>query len=453
MLEAQFEEFVTEEVLRAYRQMWAVNAEDALSEARKLADALSQGRDADALATWVAKLTLGLTSQGPDLPSWLEALAVGSFELSPQLDYGHSRKLESAAKYLDRQSFVHREDIEKRRRAWAEHVTSLQGARHLIAASALNKELRKNIAAKAAIGPGWPLMVAVNDHCGAKEMRALHQFGGEHRLHELLAFGARWALRRFVTETHPDGAPKSSRAADWLRSLPPGVDARAYFGRPRRTNVEPTLQADALTEDTYASVQQRILAGPWPSFLDLTALKTTLKTQEEAKHAFEDDPLGWFSLPVEPLVPPLDWLTLYNAPSPEECFSRAMRAVARQRHREQLVAIGSPDIATEDYKIQVWLEHWIAEGGGIPKALPIRFLSYLEEEACLAFETEGEQWRGYPTWSRYGLLPREPSKLKPATLVDAQAMNPAEVVWVAHARKVDRILVNAQPDVETDTSE
>ncbi|WP_338501468.1 hypothetical protein V6R86_01640 [Sphingomonas kaistensis] len=453
MLEAPLHEIVPDHLIAAFRKMWEVEGPDAISEVRKLMDVLAEDQDSDEVSRWVAKIIFGLVGQGPDLASWLEAVAVGSFQLRPDMDYAYSGELKSRARHLARQRPMFIGDIEAHRRAWAVEVNQVQAGGLLIAASALMKEMKKNVAAKAAIGPGWPLMVAVNDHFGANEMKALHQFGGEHRLHELLAFGARWALRRFITEFHPHGAPKTSRAADWRRSLPPGVDVRAYFGRPRRTTAAPTDEAAASTDGSYASVQRRILAGSWPSFLDFTALKTMLNTQEEARRAFEDDPFGSSGVPVEPLVPPLAWLTLYNAPSSEECFSRAMRAVARRRHREQLAAVGSPDVATEDYRMQVWLEHWIAEGGGIPKALPIRFFSYLEEEACLAFETKGEQWRGYPTWSGHGLLPREPSKLKPATLVDAQEMNPSEIVWVTPAREVDRILVNAQPDVESDTSE
>jgi hypothetical protein len=452
MLEATFDEIVPDELITAFRKMWAVEGPHAIAEVRKLIEVLAEGQNVDEVSAWVNRLALGLIGLGPDLTSWLEAVAVGGFELRPELDYAYSKDLKSRARYLARQQPMYGGDIEKHRQAWASEVTQMQAGGHLIAAAALLKEMRKNVAAKAAIGPGWALMVAVNDHCSANEKRMLHQFGGDNRLHELLAFAARWALKRFVTESCPNGIPQLSRAADWRRSLPPGVDVHAYFGKARQAKDQTSLGTGTLSHADGASVKMQILAGPRPSFLDFAALGATLKAAAAAKDGEDYDLFGPCIRPAEALVPPLSWLALYTI-SPEECFSRAMRAVARRRHRDRLAADNSPDTATEDYKVQVWLAHWINEGGGIPIALPMRYLSYVEEEACLAFETDGKQWRGYPAWSTYGLLPSAPSKLKPATLLDAQDMQPCEVVWVEPARRIDRILVGAQSEVKQEASE
>jgi hypothetical protein len=249
-------------------------------------------------------------------------------------------------------------------------------------------------------------------------------------------------LRRFVTENFPDGAPKSTRTADWKKSLPPGVDVKAYFAGEKGAATREIGEEQAPTPASSACVEQEILSGPCPSFLDFPALRKKLKAAATAAAPDESWPFSYDPF-YEPLSDPLTWMTFYSVLSAEQCFSRALRAVARHEHRKRSAELGSVEVSTEDYKIQVWLKHWIMEGGGIPKDIPVRYLSVLEEEACLAFETDGERWSGFPTWKRYNLLPSKPSGLKPATLTEAPDIQPPLTWIVPQPRKIDRILVDA----------
>lgn len=415
MLEAGIASLITPELEEAFRTSWSASKEDAEAEARQIVTTLAEFDSTketlpekqiqvDAL---VARIVLGLVGEKPDLHSWLEAIAKGSFELRPPQDYAHSAQLKSRARLLSRQQ-GNLDKIEPLRRAWAAEADASQDAVRLIAASALLKEMRKNVAAKAALGPAWPLMVAVNENCSAEEKRTLHRFGNDPSLISAIAAGARLGIQRFARSRLPAQEPATSRAADWRRSLPPGADARTYFSNQDATSAERATSLEA--------VEKKILEGPKPSFL------------------------VEMEVPIEKRPSQTMILNLLLAEPAEEShtFSRAVRALAREQERENLVKDGSPLVAAEDFRLQVWLRDWAQKGGDLPARLPARLYSYLEEEVCLAFETLGDDWPGCRRWREHGVIGDEPSKTRP-TKDYLEAFGDAAFTWCAPPRVIDRI--------------
>jgi len=214
---------LTPAAIAAFEAMWpaGVAADD---ELRSIIAALTTPADKDGRAAFVAQLVAAIVGDAPDLASWLQAVAVGSFQLGPHQEYGRSARSKSRARLLQRQQG----NIDLPAAAAGGPHAQQEGVR-LIVASMLLKEMRKNVAAKAALGPAWPVMVAVMEQASAEEMRRLHQFGADPRLTRLLGVGVRLALRRYLATAHPAGVPAGPSAAEWRRSLPPGADPSTYL--------------------------------------------------------------------------------------------------------------------------------------------------------------------------------------------------------------------------------
>ncbi|MCB4860314.1 hypothetical protein K7W03_11990, partial [Sphingobium sp. PNB] len=94
----------------------------------------------------------------------------------------------------------------------------------------------------------------------------------------------------------------------------------------------------------------------------------------------------------------------------------------------------------------------VAAHGGVPPKIPTIFLDYLEEEACLAYETFGDDWPASEMWKTYGVIGPEVSRLKPAELFESEDdyWDPdREFTWIQPPRAIDRIDVWASDGAES----
>jgi hypothetical protein len=390
----------------------------------------------------VAKVVLGLVGEKPDLSAWLEAIAGGSFELRPAQDYAHSTELKSRARLLSRQQ-NNLDKFEHLRRAWAAEADASHDAVRLIAASALLRELRKNVAAKAALGPAWPLMVAVNDHLSADEKRLLHRFGKDPAMIRCLAKGVELALKRFLERHAPDESATSIPAGEWRRRVPPKVDVVDYFASTGAT----ASDQETTSPSTIEHVERQILSGPKPSFLvDAKIGKAAFYSPTRHQLAMmlpahdEERAEPKTEYPTELEAEAAAELKITNA-AKAATFAKAVRALMREQHRAKLVFDSSPIVDTDDFRVQVWLKNWAAQGGGLPSQLPVRLFNYLEEEVCLAYETQGADWPGCGMWRLLKVIGPEPSGMLPATLPPEYWAEDSEFTWVKPPRTIDRIIV------------
>ncbi len=243
MLEADLNQIVDDDLMQAFRELFAEDPGLAYQELLEIIAMFSAPtKKGDAIRDFVAHLIMGLVGEEPHALSWFRAVAHGSFELRPHQDYGFSQALKSRARLLERQASMFIGNIEEHRRKWAGEVGSSQEGARIILFSMIALELRKNVAAKAALGPAWPLMVAV-DTMTVEEKRQLYWAGGDNRLHAMLASAVGTALEEFL-EYHGNSMEPPPANGDWARKLPPNVDAHRYFAERQTTSRDPTPSAE-----------------------------------------------------------------------------------------------------------------------------------------------------------------------------------------------------------------
>jgi hypothetical protein len=223
-------DLVTPDLLDAYRRLWSADEEAAAAEAREIVAVIGKRDTSDEKVAALAKIIIGLHGPSPDLNVWLEAIAVGDFELRPAQEYATSR-LESDARFFQQREGLLDPDVAT---SGFRALQRTQDGIRLIAASLLLKELRRVVAPLRAMGPAWPLLLAVmtvpsKDN---KFRRRLHQSGGDERLIRLLRIGVWWAVRRYVRQESKPAPPAGGSAAAWRTKLPVGAEVERLRKNP-----------------------------------------------------------------------------------------------------------------------------------------------------------------------------------------------------------------------------
>lgn len=381
MLKLKLDELFGPEIVAAFQKQWAAEPEAALAQAEAAIRMIVTPRDDRERA--IAEIVVGLVGPEPDGLAWLEALAVGSFQLRDNVTYAIGRVGESPARFIDRQ----RERIARlagnsRARGREGDMThAYNDALRLVVASSLLTQMKTGVAAKAALGPAWPLMVAVDEYFTESEKRALYWLGNDASLQEAIAAALRTAL-----EDHQDRHPDQEvpRRLDYKRNLPPGTDVHGYFAR----------KAERASFPVASSLKRRRSMDVPDFILEATEDRLTPQSNERARYR-----AGILLANLE------------QAQTGAYAFALALRAERRRTIREEWLA--SDDRSeSQDFDIQAAIWDHVQNGGFLPPDIPVEFIHYLEEDACWAFNEQGEGWAGYALWQRNGYFHFQPEPTK-----------------------------------------
>ena len=412
MPDFHWNELISAEHLDAFAAMWPQEREAASAEVRRLLDLVSKPTEhLNETRAFARRLLLGLVGEEPDVAAWMQAVAAGGLQLRPEQRYVVMRDREKPARFLERGLETYDHGVTARQERAGITDEGVKQGMHLVAFLLLAKEFKNLAAGPAALGPAWPLMVAVNSYLTNDEKRTLHIVGADKELQQALAEALKNALAPYA------GMEAETRAANWRRELPPTTDLQGFFNG--KAACASSIDEDA-ADDDLETIEKNILSGPRPSFLPTEIAKRWPKR---------------YSLPTE-------FQTLLPQSSDEfSTYSKGMRAVARQNARERAVKARSSDVQSTDFKVQVWLRFWVMRGGGIPPEIPLIFLGYLEEEACLAFETYGDDWPFCDMWKNYCVIGSTHSRLQPASMHEYYDQH-RDFSWNP-PRIIDRIDVNS----------
>lgn len=383
MADLDLNELISVEHREAFAAMWPKEKDAAEAEIRRLLDWVSNpDKHRSDTQNLVRRIFLGLLGEVPDLNTWLQAVAAGSLRLRPDQRYVIMRDGEKPARFIERGLKTYDAGVSARQR-WAGLTDEgVHEGMHLIAFLILAKELKNLAAGPAALGPAWPLMVAIDSYLTNEEKRALHAAGSNEELQRALADAVKTAVGAYVPARDPKSNP-AGRSAGWRRELPPGTDANAYFQ---------TKKAAAESQRSYVDgndprqVEEMILRGPRPSFLPESPGESSAEIPSN--------------------------LRVLLAPGTADLRSNSFRALARRDAREATVRLRMPAVQTDDFKIQVWLSDWARRGGGVTLDFPAVYFSYLVEEICLAYAAD-YLWDGTQLWQAYGVLPDAISSFYP----------------------------------------
>lgn len=233
MMSLNLEALFSPEMLQAYRASWGVDETAANRLAAKIIGMFENPTSAK--QEWLRDVVLALVGEEPDLNSWVAAFGRGSFDIRPEATYGRAKDKGSPARVIKRQRVLIDRLIDKTLPPAERELRKLtyQDALRLIVASMVVRELKTGVAAKAAIGTGWPVMVIVNDHLLAAEKRKLQRFGGNPSFRMEMAKAISHALESWIASTPDDDEPCGGDAPLHANELPPGVSVDAaltYLG-------------------------------------------------------------------------------------------------------------------------------------------------------------------------------------------------------------------------------
>ena len=221
MLTLGLEELFPPELLKAFRERWAGSPEVSAAEAREIVRQLTNPTDREAL---VVKIILCLVGDEPDFYAWMEALAVGSFELRPNVKYAQHGKagIQPARFFHDQRKIIEgvadKNLAPEQKQEWRH---AYEDALKLIVASQLLHEMRVGVAAKAALGVAWPLMLAASERqIGKRNRKLLHLFGGDADFVDRLSRAIEEALQAWINERHGGHAPSVRHLSDDFATLP-----------------------------------------------------------------------------------------------------------------------------------------------------------------------------------------------------------------------------------------
>jgi len=397
MADLDLNELISVEHREAFAAMWPGEKKAAQAEVRRLLEWVSKpAQHLNDTQNLVRRIFLGLLGEVPDLNTWLQAVAVGSLRLRPDQRYVIMRDGEKPARFIERGFKTYDAGVNARQR-WAGLTDEgVREGMHLIAFLILAKELKNLATGPAALGPAWPLMVAIDSYLTNEEKRALHAVGSNAELQRALADAVKTVVGAYVPARDPKSNP-GGRSAGWRRELPPGTDATAYFEAKKS-------QRSYVDCNDPRQVEEMILRGPRPSFLPESPGESNAEIPSN----------------LSALLPP----------GTADLKSNSYRALARRDAREAAVRSRMPEVYSDDFKVQVWLSDWIRRGGGIIYEFPAVYFSYLVEEACLAYAADN-LWDGTQLWQAYGVLPDDMSFSDP---VACWSWRKWEVSWTWVAR-------------------
>lgn len=376
MREWKISDLLSDELLEAFARLWPERYDLAANEARKLVEYMgAPTQHRSEIRETLGLILIGLVGDEPDEAAWVQAIAAGSFELRREQRYarppgGHrpSREINRAASKCDKAS-----DGPRDRRM--DRQTTVCDGVNLLVTSCLLKEFRGLATGPCAVGPAWPLMVAVDNHWTAQDKRNLHQVGNDPELHKKIAAVTRAALDEHIAAHYPEGLPAGSRAAQWRREIPPGADTGEYFSRGARaveayrTELFKALGLDRSSDDEYERSPEadarRIRQTRIPGFSylwnpDGSSREPEPYTEEDVKR-------------LRSLLP-----LLTRADAEEEMYAAAVRARRRHQRRER-----SENGVLRDIRDEIKL---LVGSGMLPPAnMALDHAFLFEEEACYAF--------------------------------------------------------------------
>ena len=375
MLKLSLDELFGPDIVAAFQAQWSSEPDAASAQAEAAVRAIVKPQGAR--EEFISRLVRALVGPEPDGLAWMEALTKGSFELRDNVTYSIGRVGESPAKFIDRQRkrILELADHQKARDRRTDYENAYNDALRLVVASSLLTQLRTSVAAKAAIGAGWPLMAGVKEHLTEGEKRALFWFGNDEKLQTDLANSARTTLAAFVAANPDVTVP---RKADYDQTLPPGADINAFFA---------PKQAAAFSTQ-LGKKTRRAMSLQVPDFVKETS---SLNEADQFRARFKARML----------------LGLSEAGSGSYAFAMAMRSERRYALRDRWLDAES-DIMPENFHVQAAIWNHIQDGGFLPPATPIEFIHYVEEDACHAFHTLYEGWFGLEEWNKAGFFNFKP---------------------------------------------
>ena len=375
MLKLSLDDLFGPEVVAAFQTQWTSDPAAAAVQAEWAVRLIIAPQDER--ERFVAKFVLALVGPEPDGLAWMEALAKGSFNLRDNVTYAIGRVGESPSKFVKRQ----RERISEladHPKAWGrveEYRNAYHDALRLVVASTLLMEMRKGVAAKAAIGAGWPLMAGVKTHCTANEKRALFWFGNDAELQRRLAKAAKEVLTAFQAERPMEVVP---RRADPDGSLPPGADINEFFRR----------KSDSSTTIRLSQQSRRTMQIQRPNYITLAE---AAPQDDQARAYFRAKML----------------LGLTETASGAYALTMAVRSQRRRDLREHWLDGSSAEMPA-DYHVETAIWDHVQGGGFMPADIPVEHVHYLEEDACHAFHTMGKEWFGFDSWRQAGFFRFDP---------------------------------------------
>lgn len=381
MLKLGLDDLFAPEHIKAFRERWATDPDIAEKEAKDVVRVLTdpKGREAE-----IAKLVVFLVGKEPDFVAWMEALAVGSWELRPNVKYAYHAKRgkQPAAFYKEQQNLIDRvadknlspEEADEWRHAYTD-------ALRLIIASQLLKEMRAGVAAKAALWISWPLVVAVSDKdFGVRQRKLLALFSREPEFLSFLRQRVGEILEEWIDEEY-EGQEPSTRE----------LHEAGLFQEPSEAEARAILQpVQAYRDKLFKCMGLGAIATQHFQHRDVSALA----------QAGEDAELISILLEADGRSVPSDFTSFRNAPDPRDYSSECIEelrailptlanetsdsphfhaAVKRGRERRKLLD------RVEDLKEATLVGHvfrWVESSRTPPLDLGILHASVFEDVMC-----------------------------------------------------------------------
>lgn len=449
--------------LAAYRRHIAGGTfEDGSSEQAKAAQeavsamlallVTSGGRHADETTgtgrgSIVTELIDALVGPDPDPQAWIEAIAVGTFDLTgykayakrPEPVQGKLTKIGTPGNYLPR-LLQRYEKAVGNRRPNSKEIADLRTALGILIATTLLKELRNATNARAALGSAWPLVAAVSGRPHAELRRLLAAHGDD---------------RKFCTQLRED--------------IKHSVEAweKRHSCNPKPTNKAVDTQAPEANIVRHFAAETEIDKRRTQAFIEFG---TTLlsgqahpddATMNRAIEAFANDPaISWLKehphgrgaqvyLDDTRIMQPDDrpafcamlqaLMPVAAGPStPEQIIGRA--AMASIGFPRPLVMTESSRINERLGDLAQSIQEHVGYVGLPPVGTPIAHLTLFEASAC--FWSMEDNWPARDDWEFAGLCPGPPSE---------QGRKAAARLWEWLNRQTNLANFKAMPD--TDLSE
>ncbi len=429
MLDEDLEEIATPELLESFRKMWLLSGEEAADELREIVELIGKSDAPNEKAAVLGKVIAGLVGEEPDLKAWLEAIAAGSFKLRPDQEYAYS-SLKSDARFL-----------EQRRPLVAANVATsgfpalhkTQEGVRLIASSMLLKELRRILTPLRAVGPAWPVMLAIMQVRSPDNLfrRRLHHFGGDQRLIRLLRLGARWAMRRYMRERGAMKPPAGGPAAAWKDKLPPDakLDAlrdalsQAAGSEPqpiadRFLEYQAALTASLAGHASPAIASEVVAAAHANSELFQRDLRNILGKERVAAalHYLPKIERGTFAelaYSDEQSAKLRRWMPTIASGDRAVLLAMAARFQHRSVDRRWEAEFGHPEAATSMRALAHGISYFARNHGPPPPEVPFGHIALWEEAAAEALMEPMASFPALEKWQQLGFFVKEVEPCKP----------------------------------------
>ncbi|MXP42091.1 hypothetical protein GRI75_10610 [Altererythrobacter soli] len=391
MLTLGLEELFTPELLQAFRERWGASPEVSAAEAREIMRQLVEPTERE---EFVTKLVLCLVGEEPDFHAWMEAFAVGSFELRPNVKYAQPGKagVQPARFYKEQQKLI--DDVADKQLTPEEKAKwrhAYDDALRLIVASQVLKELRVGVAAKAALGAAWPLMMAAaRKSFSQKNQKLLHYFGDEPAFIAQLEKAITATIQGWI-DTHHGGHAPSVRnySPDYAKVCPGGLseyeiavqlDPATRAVDAYRSAIFEALEAPDEPDRTgpYTSDPRELAQQDVPNLRDRVGPRREAAKTRFSQYTPDVAALSYSAAERERLRRMLPVLAHETCESPHFTAARdrgSWRAHVRYRSSEIL----------SDNALQEEIAGWVTQGLPPPPDLKVEFAAYFEEEVCYQF--------------------------------------------------------------------